>query len=224
MSSDLPDGFVPYVTSTRRFYWRKQCERTREEDDLPAAIFKGRRLAESGTSLPTGFPSRALLIDAGVLAVEEVQGAGPVELRSYGLNTLGARALIFFLEGFTMTTFGYGPRIGQFYEEDEVEILASAARTTSTTSDTYEIGDKGTLNLDLAITAASGTAPSLHVQIETREAYSSGTWRVVEAFPIQTSTATLRRSAAGCDRFVRAVCTIAGTNPSFTFALSGRAV
>jgi hypothetical protein len=105
-----------------------------------------------------------------------------------------------------------------------VELLAPASRTSSATSDVYEVGDKGTLRLSLAITAASGTAPTLHVQIETREAYGSGTWRVVDAFPVQSSTGTVRRSWGGLDRFVRAVCTIGGSSPSFTFSLSGEAV
>jgi hypothetical protein len=123
-----------------------------------------------------------------------------------------------------MQTFAYGPRVGQFYDEDELTLMASAARTSSTTSDVYEVGDKGTLRLDLDVTAVSGTAPTMHVQIETRKAYGSGTWRVVDAFPIKTTTGSERRSMSGLDRFVRAVCTIAGTSPSFTFSLGGEAV
>ena len=220
----LPAGYAPYVTSPRRWYWLTQQRRTREGADGLSSVAYALRLAQTGTTLPSTFPSRTVLLAAGVLAVEELVGASEDELREYGLTLSAAHHLIRFLEGFTMTVFAYGPRVGQHYEEDEVELLASASRTSSATSDVYEVGDKGTLRLSLAITAASGTAPTLHVQIETREAYGSGTWRVVDAFPVQSSTGTVRRSMSGLDRFVRAVCTIGGSSPSFTFSLSGEAV
>jgi hypothetical protein len=220
----LPTGYEPYVTSARRWYWLTQQRRTTERDEGRSSVAQALRLAQSGTTLPSTFPSRAVLLAAGVLAVEEVVGASVEELRSYGLGLTAAHHLIRFLEGFTVYTFAYGPRVGQLYEEDEVELLAPASRTSSATSDVYEVGDKGTLRLSLAITAASGTAPTLHVQIETRESYASGTWRVVDAFPVQSSTGTARRSMSGLDRFVRAVCTIGGSSPSFTFSLSGEAV
>lgn len=218
------DIAVPYVTSARRFLWLTQKNRTSTGDTGPADAFRERRLAQNGTALPATFPYRATLLTAGVLAVEEVVGAHVPELRSYGLTTPQAERLILWLERLTMTTFGYGPRVGQLYEEDEVTLMASAARTSSTTSDVYEVGDKGTLRLSLAISAISGTGASLHAQIETRESYSSGTWRVVDAFGPKTATGTEYRSMSGLDRFVRAVCTIAGSSPSITFALTGTAV
>jgi len=220
----LPDDIaVPYVTSARRFLWLTQQDRARTGDDGPSDAFRARRLAAPGTSLPATFPARTLLLRAGVRAVEEVVGAAVPELRSYGLTTPQAERLILWLERLTMTTFSYGPRAGQFYEEDEVTLMASAARTSSTTSEIYEVGDKGTLRLDLDITAVSGTTPSMHVQIETRESYSTGTWRVVDAFGPKFVVGSERRSMSGLDRFVRAVCTLAGTTPSFTFSLGGTA-
>lgn len=220
----LPTGFSPYVTHPRRYRWLKQQRATREGDDGLAAAFYAVRVGTTATALHASFPSRTILVAAGVLAMEEVRGAGTEELRSYGLTLKQAERLIFFLERHTMTTFAYGPRVGQTYEEDEVTILASAARTTSTTSDVYEVGDKGSARLTLDITAVSGTTPSMHVQIETRESYSTGTWRVVDAFLIKTTTGSERRSMSGLDRFVRAVCTLAGTTPSFTFSLTGETV
>lgn len=220
----LPTNYPgPSVTSPRRYLWLAQQDRTSSGDLGPASAFRARRLDLAGTALPAGFPYRTLLLAAGVLAVEEVVGAGVRELRTYGLSITQAEHFALWIERLSMTNFNYGPRAGQAYEEDEVTLLASAARTSSATSDVYEVGDKSSLHLELAITAASGTAPSLHVQIETREAYGSGTWRVVDAFPVQSSTATLRRSMGGVDRFVRAVCTIGGSSPSFTFSLSGEA-
>lgn len=219
----LPDGVAPYVTSARRYLWLAEADRRRAREYGPADAFRARRLDQPGTTLPATFPSRALLLAAGVLAVEEVLGAGPDELRTYGLAARPAEALIFWLERYTMTTFANGPRVGQFYDADDVELLASAARTASTTSDVYEVGDKGTLRLLLALTAMTGTAPVLHVQVETREAYGSGTWRVVDAFGPLVATGSVYRSMSGLDRFVRAVVTIAGTTPVITFSLSGAA-
>lgn len=220
----LPASFAPYVTSPRRYHFLRERERRRTADTGPADAFRGQRLAATGTALPTTFPSRTLLLTAGVLAVEEVVGAGVDELRSYGLSLPRAEALIRFLEGFTMTTFNYGPRAGQLYEEDEVELLASGTRTASGTSDVYELGDRSTLRLDLDVTAVSGTAPRLHVQVETRKAYASGTWRVVDAFDIATAVGAQRRAMGGCDRFVRVAYTLEGTTPSFAFSVSGEAV
>ena len=217
------DRLVPYVTSHRRYLWLAQQRATREQAGTEAAL-RGRKLEVSGTALPASFPSRTVLLAAGVLAVEEVVGADVPELRSYGLSVTAAERLIYWLERRTMTTFDYGPRAGQTYEEDEVTLVASAARAASFNSDVYEIGDKGTLRLALVISAISGTGALLHAQVETREAYGSGTWRVVDAFGPLTATGTTVRSMSGLDRFVRVVCTIAGSGPSVTFALTGTAV
>jgi hypothetical protein len=217
----LPASFAPYVTSPRRYHFLRERERRRTAETGPADAFRGQRLAATGTALPVGFPSRTVLLAAGVLAVEEVVGAGVDELRSYGLSLPRAEALIRFLEGFTMTTFNYGPRAGQLYEEDEVELLASGTRTASGTSDVYELGDRSTLRLDLDVTAVSGSG-TVHVQIETRKAYASGAWRVVDAFGLASAVGAERRTMGGCDRFVRAVYTIGGT--SVTFSLAGEAV
>lgn len=220
---DLPADFSPGVTSARRWRWLTERRRTAEGDEGGALAWRALRLATPGTDLPAGFPGRATLLAAGVLAVEEVVGAHPDELRAYGLGHRLAFSTALWLQRYSMTTFNTGPRQGQFYEADDVTLLASGTRTTSTTSDAYEVGDRGTLRLTLAITAASGTAPRLHVQIETCET-SSGTWRVVDAFPLQSGTGTLTRSMSGLDRYVRAVCTLSGSSPSFTFSLTGEAV
>ncbi len=221
----IPDDIAaPYVTSARRHLWLAQKERARTRDDGPSLAFGVRRLAASGTSLPTGFPSRAVLLAAGVLAVEEVVGARVPELLTYGLGHAAAERLILWLERRTMTPFAYGLRVGQLYDADDVELVASGTRTASFTSDVYELGDRGTLRLDLALTAISGTGARLHAQIETREAYASGTWRVVDAFGPLRSTGTTHRSMSGLDRFVRVVSTIEGTSPSVTFSINGTAV
>lgn len=211
----------PSITSARRYRFLRERAAERDREDGAQAVFRSLRLATTGTTLPATFPSRAPLITAGVLAVEEVVGAGLDELRSYGLGAQQAATLTLWLHRFSTVIFSYGPLSGQHYEQDEITLLTSAARTASGVSDTYEVGDKGTLRLDLEVTAVSGGG-TVHAQIETRKEYGSGDWRVVDAFPVQSAAGSVRRSMSGCDRFVRAVYTIGGT--SVTFSLTGEAV
>jgi hypothetical protein len=165
-------------------------------------------------------PGRSRLLAAGVLALEEVRGADPAELRHYGLDARTAEALIAFLERREpMTTFQSGPRAGEIYEQDPVTLLASAARTTSVTTAAYELGDRGTVRLRLDVTVFTGT--SLHCQIETSTDGSTG-WRVVDAFAVVGGTGSQDRAMSGCDRYIRAVCTFSGTTA--TYSLAGTAV
>lgn len=221
----LPTNYPgPRVAHPRRYLWLAERERTRLQLPGPAIVFHARRLEVSGTTLPTGFPYRALLLTAGVLAVEEVLGASVDELRTYGLTLRQAETLALWTERLSlMNTFSYSPRAGQAYDEDEVLIIASTTATASYTSAIYEVGDRTTLRLLLALTAISGTSASVQVQIQTREAYASGTWRTVDGFGPLTATASQYRTMSGLDRFVRAVVTIAGSGPSTTLALTGTA-
>lgn len=218
----LPDSYESYTTSHRRYLFRKEVALA-AAGCADSVVWRARRLAASGTDLPTGFPSRAILLAGGVLAVEEVVGASVPELRAFGLTTPQAERLILWIERLTMTVFQSGPRQGQNYDADEVTLRESAAMTTTTTGEWYELGDRGELRLDLAITAVSGTAPSLHVQIETAKT-TSGTARAVDAFGPTFATGSERRAMGGLDRFVRYVATLGGTSPSFTFSLTGEAV
>jgi len=215
--------FAPYVTSARRYLWLAQRERTRTGDDGPAMAFYARRLEAVGTPIEHfgSLPGLSALLTFGVLAVEEVIGAGADELVSYGLSRTTAEAAITVLEEIaTMPTFGStSPRVGQLYDQDEITLLASAARTASTTTSGYEVGDRGELRLTLDVTVFTGT--SLHVQIETCDTVD-GTYRVVDAFVVVTATGSQRRSMGGLDRFVRARCTFAGTTA--TYSLTGEGV
>lgn len=211
----------PSITSARRYRFLRERAAERDREDGAQAVFRSLRLATTGTTLPATFPSRAALVTAGVLAVEEVIGAGLDELRSYGLGAQQAATLTLWLHRYSTMIFNYGPRAGQHYEQDDISLLISALRSASGVSDTYEVGDKGTLRLDLDVTAVSGSG-TVHVQIETRALYGSGDWRVVDAFPVQSAAGSVRRTMSGCDRFVRAVYTIGGT--SVTFSLTGEAV
>jgi len=219
----LPETFVPGVASARRWYWLLEQRRARERRPDAAGVFRARRLAQPGARLPRVLPGRAQLLRAGVLALEEVLGADPNELRSYGLAPRTAEALITTLERLAVTTpvFQSGPAAGQLYDQDEVTLLASAARTTSVTTDPYEVGDRGDLRLTLDVAAISGSGARLHVQLETRMG-TSGAWRALEAFVPVSAVGSQRLTIPGCDRFVQAVCTFTGT--SATYSLTGEAV
>lgn len=211
----------------RRYYFFKWTSATAAEHDALADVWREKRLAEAGTPLPAAFPWRAVAIAAGVLAIEDLDGASARAIEALGIPYRAAVAIFNRIEGITLSTiyFGYGPRAGEPYDQDEITILASAARAATFNSDIYEVGDRSAARLTLDVTAVAGTLPTLQVQIETREAYASGTWRTVDAFVIATAIGSERKSFSGLDRFVRAVCTVGGTgSPSFTFSLTGEAV
>lgn len=203
----------------RRWYWLQ--ERSAESSTAPGAVghWREQRLLQLGTSLPAWVPGRQNLLNAGVLCAEEVYGADTIELRGYGLSTAEAERLVALFDdgAIAMTVFQIGPLAGQRYEQDSVALVPSTTKTTSYTTETYELGDKTGLALDLVVSAIAGSGAFLHVQIETRRD-SDDAWRCVDAFFKRTTTGTSRRSFAGCDRYIRAVCTLSGT---VTFSVSG---
>ena len=117
---------------------------------------------------------------------------------------------------------GYRMGDGQWAEMDNVTLAPQAEYTATVTLDAVEIGDKGTLRLDLDMTV-TGTLPTLDVTIETSN-IEGGTYRSLGTFAQLTATGSARKSFAGCDRWARAVLTIGGTNPSFTGSITGEAV
>lgn len=117
---------------------------------------------------------------------------------------------------------GYQMASGQYANTRDVEVQASVTRTATANGAAVEVGDRGTLRLLLDVTARSGTSPSMTVAIET--SYDGTTWRSVASFAAATAVGTERKSFTGIDRYVRAVATISGTSPSFTYSVSGEAV
>lgn len=72
----------------------------------------------------------------------------------------------------------------------------------------------------LDVTAAAGTTPTLDVTIEEFDE-ASGKYSVIDTFPQQIAAATVRRTlAVPFGDKIRAVWTIGGAGPSFTFSLS----
>jgi hypothetical protein len=117
---------------------------------------------------------------------------------------------------------GYNTANGRYADTVPVTLHESAARIASGNGSSVELGDRGVLRLLLDVTAASGTLPSLSVDVQT--SYDGTTWRTVGGFTALATTGSERLSFAGCDRFVRASYAISGTTPSFTFSVSGEAV
>lgn len=116
-----------------------------------------------------------------------------------------------------------------------VQVFASAARTVTANSDAMENRTAAGVHLVLDVTAASGTTPTLDVKIQRFDAVS-GKWVDLPggAFAQKTATGTddlviypgvaetANRSVSDVISQVwRAVATIGGTGPSFTFSLGG---
>lgn len=108
---------------------------------------------------------------------------------------------------------------GQASGTDDKTLFASATITATTNGDAVDVRH-GVLALTLDVSAASGTTPTLDVAIQTRKD-SSDSWRAVAAFAQATAVVAERKCFSGLDRQVRAVATVAGTTPSFTFSVSG---
>lgn len=116
----------------------------------------------------------------------------------------------------------YGRRDGR-YVHTEAASLASAVRTATGQGSALEVGDFHTVRALLDVTAASGTAPTLDVKLQTSHDGSTG-WRDVAAFAQKTAVGTERKAFSGLDKFVRWSWTIGGTGPSFTFSVDGEMV
>lgn len=101
-------------------------------------------------------------------------------------------------------------------------VAAGAVQTASTNGGAVPSGPYNTLRLTLNVTAASGTTPSLTVNVQTSG--DNSTWATVASFTAATTTGVQRKVFNGLDRYVRATTTITGTTPSFTFGVVGDAI
>lgn len=98
-------------------------------------------------------------------------------------------------------------------------VVTSAARTTTGNGSSIETGDRVEVRgLVLDVTAASGTGPSLTVNVQTSDDNTS--WRTLQSFTAVTAApANQHLSVGGMDRYLRFSWTITGTTPSFTFSV-----
>ena len=108
----------------------------------------------------------------------------------------------------------------QFVEGESVS-LATGAKTATGNTGWLDSTEFEAAVLELDVTAASGTTPTLDVTIETAEDAAGTNGRSLGAFAQKTAAGNERKSFDGFDRFYRAVWTVGGTTPSFTFTLTG---
>lgn len=103
-----------------------------------------------------------------------------------------------------------------------VTLAPSATRTANGSSGTTPMAQATTLRLTLAVTAASGTTPTLAVAVQ--HSPDGVTWTNHSSFATATGVGSERKVFAGLDRFVRVAWTVGGTAPSFIFGVSGEAL
>lgn len=100
-----------------------------------------------------------------------------------------------------------------------VTLAASAARTTSGNTADFDGFTQKVARVQLQVTAASGTTPTLDVVVE--DSVDAGaTWNTISTFT-QATAATrqvVNITAPFTDR-IRVRWTVGGTTPSFTFSV-----
>lgn len=86
-----------------------------------------------------------------------------------------------------------------------------------------EVGGRHTLRLALSVSAASGTTPSLTVNVQTSA--DGAAWYAVGSFTAKTAAGAENKSFSGLDRFVRLQWGApSGTTPNFSFTATGELV
>lgn len=178
--------------------------------------------------IPVTFPT-AQAVTGTLAAVTALTGGGVAEDAAAGANPVvtggvarTAAAPATFVAGdavrHTMTTAGAQTvALGAPVVSAEV---ASAARTTSGNSGVISVPTGGAISGLIVVSAQSGTNPTLDITLE--ESYDNGTtWTPIWAadrFSAATGTRIIPAMAVmGLRRWV---WTIAGTTPSFTFAIN----
>lgn len=114
---------------------------------------------------------------------------------------------------------------GEFYEapEDAARAsLASAARTASANGTAFATEDINELEAELVVSAHAGTTPTLDVKLQTKT--DDGAYYDVASFPqVGDANGTTGRVFTGLGDTCRWVWAIAGTTPSYTFAINAEA-
>lgn len=126
---------------------------------------------------------------------------------------------------------GYNnPRTNEYADTEDLTVFSGTlSGAGAVNGSAIDVGDRFGARLTLAVTAASGTTPTLDCKLQTRRD-SSDTWRDlagtgIPAFAQRNDTpASERKCFVGFDRQIRLVSTLGGTTPSFTFSVSGELV
>lgn len=103
-------------------------------------------------------------------------------------------------------------------------LVASGARTTSgDTGPLHGYGPMQSLIIQSAVSAASGTSPTLDVVVE--DTVDGGaTWNIVHTFAQATAVGSaVARISTPFSNTIRVRWTVGGTTPSFTFAVDSYA-
>lgn len=104
-----------------------------------------------------------------------------------------------------------------------LDLVASSAQTASGAGAALDAEKAGrSVTVALSSTVATGTGKTLLVVIEHSETGLDG-WGELARFPSLTGASNVSLSAGGAKRYLRARWEIAGTTPSFTFAVKARA-
>jgi hypothetical protein len=118
---------------------------------------------------------------------------------------------------------GYTRQDGRFARGEDITPMPAGSKTVTTNGAPIEVGDATVFRGFLDVTARTGTSPTLDVTIETSHD-GVNNWRLVGAFAQKTNVGSERKVFAGLDRFIRAVATLGGTSPNFTFGVTGELV
>jgi hypothetical protein len=113
-------------------------------------------------------------------------------------------------------------RLHRLEHYDDIALdTAKSVSGASGNGTTVEVGAKGTLLLDLTVSAL-GAGTTLTVTVYTSK--DGTTWRSLGAFTDATATGTERKSFPGCDRYARACWALAGGTTTATYTVSGESV
>lgn len=100
------------------------------------------------------------------------------------------------------------------------QLHPSGAETATGNSDKVDVGRFLEALVFLNVTAASGTTPTLDIKIQTSDDGSDWyDFNPASAFTQKTATAKDSLKLTNVGKYIRAVWTIGGTTPSFTFSL-----
>lgn len=114
---------------------------------------------------------------------------------------------------------GYFSTDSRYQHAADLNLLASAARTSSVNGPAVDPEGSTVGYFTVSVTASSGTSPTLNVKIQGERA--DGVWFDIVSFTQAVGVSSETRAVPLPGRRIRAVATIGGTSPSFTFSVSG---
>ena len=104
-------------------------------------------------------------------------------------------------------------------QSDRITHFVSAAKTATFNTVKKAVGPYNEAVMFLDVTAASGTSPTLDVKIQTSPDNGTTWFDEGTAFTQAVAATKEIKKITNFGDIIRAVCTIGGTTPSFTFSL-----